>query len=178
MTIMHTDAVPIMDRYEINEITGCWLWLGYVDKNGYARLDGENAHRAFYRKHVGVIADGNDIDHLCKRRDCVNPAHLESITELENNRRKSRTVRYQGKQFDICRHGHPMTGDNLRLYKRAGGGVRRLCAECARARDRKSRTLPNALPPATLGVLAYSGEAPGRESEHSASRTTNERLPG
>jgi hypothetical protein len=39
-------------------------------------------------------------------------------------------------------------------------------------------TLLNVLPPATLGVLAYSGEAPGRESEHSASRTTNERLPG
>ena len=135
MTVLHAAAVPVMERYEINVVTGCWLWLGYVDPKGYAQLAGENAHRAFYRELVGVIEDGNDIDHLCKRRNCVNPAHLESVTEQENIDRITRTVRYQGKAFDICREGHPMSGDNLRLYKR-GDRLRRACAECARVKNR------------------------------------------
>jgi len=116
--IAHSTAVPVLNRYEVNEVTGCWLWLGYTDKNGYARVNSQNAHRVFFVEHVGPVPDGFDVDHLCKRRDCVNPAHLESVTEQENILRITRTVTYQGRSFEICRNGHPLTGDNLRLHNR------------------------------------------------------------
>lgn len=128
--IVHSSVVPEMERYEINLVTGCWLWLGYVNKDGYARLDRENAHAIFYRIHVGPVVEGNDVDHLCKRRNCVNPAHLESVPELENILRRSRTVTYQGRSFDICRNGHALEGDNVRVSTRANGMRRRVCVEC------------------------------------------------
>jgi hypothetical protein len=135
--IAHSTAVPVLNRYEVNEVTGCWLWLGYTDKNGYARVNSQNAHRVFFVEHVGPVPDGFDVDHLCKRRDCVNPAHLESVTEQENILRITRTVTYQGRSFEICRNGHPLTGDNLRLHNRVDRSEkRRGCAVCARAQGR------------------------------------------
>lgn len=132
--IAHAAAVPPMRRYEINEPSGCWLWLGYTDKNGYARLNGQNAHRVFYETHVGPVPEGFDVDHLCKRRNCVNPAHLEAVSEVENLRRQTRTVTFEAKHFEICREGHPMEGDNLRMY--AG---KRTCAQCTRDKDNARR---------------------------------------
>ena len=135
--IAHSTAVPVLNRYEVNEVTGCWLWLGYTDKKGYARVNSQNAHRVFYIEHVGPVPDGFDVDHLCKREGCVNPAHLEAVTEQENLDRITRTVTYQGKKFEICREGHPLTGDNLRLYNRSDRSEkRRGCAVCIRAKAR------------------------------------------
>lgn len=130
-SIIQASAIPEMERYEVNPVTECWLWLGYTNKDGYARLGTENAHRVFYRTHIGTIEPGHDIDHLCKRRNCVNPEHLESVPEVENIRRKSRTVTYAGRRFDICRRGHPMEGANVLVTKR-GDGTRRSCRQCNR----------------------------------------------
>jgi hypothetical protein len=72
--------------------TPCWIWqlslharTGYGAKktNGVSTL----AHRAVYEHHVGPIPDGLELDHLCRVRACVNPAHLEPVTHKENVRR-------------------------------------------------------------------------------------------
>lgn len=74
--------------------SGCWLWSGSrthpVWGYGTVSVDGHMvvAHRAVYEVVVGPIPTGMDIDHLCRVRLCVNPAHLEPVTRLENNRRK------------------------------------------------------------------------------------------
>ena len=71
--------------------SGCWLWLGELNRNGYGRLSvgGRRAmaHRLAYELLVGPIAPGLVLDHLCRVRCCCNPAHLEPVTVRENTHR-------------------------------------------------------------------------------------------
>lgn len=76
--------------------TPCWIWqLKTAKTTGYgiARIKGRDwlAHRWYYEQHVGAIPEGLQIDHLCSQRDCVNPAHLEAVTPLQNARRGRNT---------------------------------------------------------------------------------------
>lgn len=82
------------------QVTGCWLWLGTLDKRGYGLVPtgrahpthcaGEafdpRAHRAAYRAFVGPIPKGHVIAHHCDFPRCVNPAHLSVCTDAENHR--------------------------------------------------------------------------------------------
>lgn len=69
---------------------GCWLWLRTIHpKTRYGMVtDGPrgsgSAHKAFYRHLVGEVPDGMVLDHLCRVRHCVNPAHLRVVTQREN----------------------------------------------------------------------------------------------
>src|SRR5690242_3990108 len=69
----------------------CWLWTASVDHDGYGRfvVDGKTckAHRIAYTLSIGPIPDGLTIDHLCRNKRCVNPAHLEAVSQKENNHR-------------------------------------------------------------------------------------------
>lgn len=68
----------------------CWHWLGSTREGyGLIKFAGQvrNAHRVAYELQVGPIPDGLHIDHLCRNRLCVNAAHLEPVTQAENNRR-------------------------------------------------------------------------------------------
>jgi len=90
--------------------SGCWIWQGQRNSNGYGRLlfqgRKEYAHRAAYTVFVGAIGRDMDIDHECHNRDtacpggdscphraCVNPAHLRQATQQVNrgqaNRRRT-----------------------------------------------------------------------------------------
>lgn len=70
--------------------SGCWVWTAAVDKvTGYGKFHVASetmgyAHRFAYETLVGPIPDGLDIDHLCRNRACVNPAHLEPVTRQVN----------------------------------------------------------------------------------------------
>lgn len=66
----------------------CWIFKGCKNHNGYGRItvgsSKVNAHRVYYEHYIGPIPDGLQIDHLCRVRECVNPAHLEPVTPKEN----------------------------------------------------------------------------------------------
>jgi len=136
---------------KVDKTDGCWLWTGCMTKpagkNGYGqiRLDGrmQVAHRIAYELLVGPIPDGLDLDHLCRTRLCVNPAHLEPVTPYENLRRgESPAARHMRKTH--CNRGHELAGDNLCIVN---GGKSRRCKRCKRdnERARRNRAVPDGI---------------------------------
>ncbi len=119
----------ISPKFLINGETGCWEWIGYIDRGGYARLNinyvSENAHRVLYTLIKGNIPSGLTIDHLCKIRHCINPEHLEPVTLRENIRRGTPHNRIK----TYCVHGHKFTFKNTYTNKLTG---KRTCRTCQR----------------------------------------------
>lgn len=79
-------AQRVWRRIEITD-TGCWLFTGAL-VTGYGRIGlGDThalTHRVMYELLVGPVPEGMDLDHLCRRRACCNPRHLEPVTRREN----------------------------------------------------------------------------------------------
>lgn len=108
----------------------CWLWRGATCQ-GYAMttVQGKHwyVHRLVYAVMVGPIPDGYVIDHLCRKRNCANPQHLEAVTHEENVRRGSRGAMTE------CSKGHAYTEENTYFYKRGKSPEwHRKCRVCRR----------------------------------------------
>lgn len=119
--------------------TGCWLWLGYIDPGGYGRFCRTGAHRWAYERLVGPIPEGLQIDHLCRVRHCVNPAHLEPVTPAVNTRRSPIHRAALNRQKTHCHRGHELAGSNLHLQLRPGRTPKRHCRTCLREWAREHR---------------------------------------
>lgn len=108
----------------------CWEWTSFKDRDGYAmfleaRGLSQRAARFSYKTFVGPIPEGLVIDHLCRRRGCVNPNHLEPVTNRENilrgySPRRERTH---------CKYGHEFTPENT---YRPPTNNSRICRKCHR----------------------------------------------
>ncbi len=76
---------------KVEKTDTCWLWTGSLNSAGYGGFSTgptrDLAHRWAYAHEVGPIPEGLDLDHLCRVKRCVNPAHLEAVTRAENLRR-------------------------------------------------------------------------------------------
>lgn len=123
----------ITDRFwsNVDKTEDCWLWTRPVYGPGYARFwDGESqvlAHRWIYEQIVGPIPTGLTIDHLCRVRHCVNPAHMEPVTNRENIMRGEGITAVRARQTH-CPNGHERSEANT--YWRPNGT--RYCRICHR----------------------------------------------
>lgn len=101
----------------------CWRWNGYRDGQGYGTFShggrSVKAHRVSYTLAHGRIEPGMVIDHLCENTSCVNPAHLEAVSNGENVRRavaSGRIPRPKLSKRRYCKRGHEMTDDNTYVF--------------------------------------------------------------
>lgn len=90
--------------------TGCWNWQGAITPAGYGKLGEAMAHRLVYERERGQIAAGLVLDHRCRNRRCVNPDHLEPVTQSENITRGDLGVR-------------KLSEDDVREIRRLAGTV-------------------------------------------------------
>ena len=140
----------IFSKVSINE-SGCWVWQGSLDRNGYGRFKATiagsarsfSAHRAAYLALVGPIEYGLVPDHLCRNRACVNPAHMEIVSISVNTKRgdhsgkKGRCGRRAGVLVGCGVHGM----DSGYTHKAPNGRTRWVCRPCAV--ERRTRWLKN-----------------------------------
>jgi hypothetical protein len=89
-------------------------------------VNGRNrqAHVVAWEERHGPVPDGYLIHHLCENKACVNVTHLLAVTDKEHRLLHLKKA---------CKHGHPLTEENVALY----GGVR-VCRECHRRRCREA----------------------------------------
>jgi hypothetical protein len=122
----------------------CWTWTS-VQRRGYGRfwLNGryEEAHRIAFGLINGAIPEGLTLDHLCRNRSCVNPAHLEPVTMRENLMRGASPSAVNA-QKTHCLRGHPFDGSNLIIRKRRD----RDCVQCSRQREKAAYERRRAVP--------------------------------
>lgn len=111
----------------------CIPWIGRLTRDGYGQFGVKLAHRLVWEKVHGPIPDGLTVDHLCFRRDCINPWHMQLLTAVQNSRCRSGTRKPQ-KLRTHCKRNHEFTEDNT--YIRADG-MGRACRACARDNTRR-----------------------------------------
>jgi hypothetical protein len=124
---------------------GCWLWAGSKTASGYAVLriqeNGKSVlrrvHRLLYTELVGAIPADLVPDHLCRVRHCVNPDHIEPVTQRENTMRGLGPARFNAEKTH-CDEGHPLSGTNLRVNAKTGQRICKTCQNRA-ARDYRAR---------------------------------------
>lgn len=126
----------------VDPSTGCWLWTGRIDRDGYGRAGSIGAHRAVWLALRGPIPPGLQLDHLCHdpdicyltvkcpHRRCVNPDHLAVCTPLVNSLRSGSFAALNARKVR-CDHGHVFTEANT---YRPPGRPRRDCRACVRQR--------------------------------------------
>lgn len=115
----------------------CWVWVAGRTAQGYglfhpSKTQSVLAHRWAYQQAGNEIPEGMVLDHLCRNRRCVNPLHLEPVTDQENLRRGAGYGLRNGMRRS-CVNGHSYTPENS--YYSPAGELR--CRQCARDRDKR-----------------------------------------
>ena len=118
-----------VDRRGLDE---CWVWQRSTNPQGYGLIRvGERkkvgVHRLSYEIHVGPIPEGMVVDHLCRNRACVNPYHLEVVTNRVNVLRGLGASAQHARKTQ-CPQGHE--------YDATNSVGARICRQCKKEQHR------------------------------------------
>lgn len=131
------DEVPDLVRFwsKVSKTPSCWLWTSPLTKKGYGQFTvgskNFSAHKWSYETFIGPVPGDLTLDHLCRVKHCVNPAHMEPVTREENSRRGH--LFREWPVLIACPKGHPY--DEVNLYIDPKGYPK--CRTCRREGMRK-----------------------------------------
>lgn len=121
-------------------LQGCMLWTGKLRKDGYVNItigsrkdktrSEKLAHRVAYIEWRGKIEKGLVLDHLCRNRHCINPWHLQQVTQRENIMRGNGLAAKYIK-LKTCINGHEKIENNIYRNKY---GIHKGCKICCKER--------------------------------------------
>jgi len=132
------DPAPVRFWRKVQKTETCWNWTGAVARSyGHFMIQQKpaitaKAHRYAYEHLVGPIQKDMTVDHLCRNKLCVNPAHMEIVTASENAKRGN-PLRA------TCKYGHAYDAENTYHYETGPRKGRRKCRTCERLRMRETR---------------------------------------
>ncbi len=132
-------------KHPATMLGSCWIWPRGLSSTGYGNYRGSdgktyNAHKSAYEIFRGKVPSYLSLDHLCRKRDCVNPWHLEIVTQQENCKRGLRGA------SPTCSHGHKYTKETTRYRLSKFGTIHRCCKLCQKYYDsRRQKEKQNAI---------------------------------
>jgi hypothetical protein len=134
--------------------TPCHIWKGKPEGQGYGVITRggvtHKAHRWRYLREVGPIPDGYTLDHLCRVKLCTNPEHMEPVSHRTNVLRGVGPTAANAAKTH-CKHGHPLSGENLRINAKG----QRICRECERRATRDKMRRKRSNPQQRAALNAY-----------------------
>lgn len=142
--------IPSFDRNKvlnkIKKTNGCWYWEGFINDERYGSITinkkNYQAHRLCYELFTGnKIPLDMCIDHICRNRSCVNPQHLEIVTNQENLRRGNGVAAINRRKTHCIRRHEFNSGNTAYYFDKTRNTIRRTCIVCKRAREIKARRL-------------------------------------
>jgi len=136
---------PPQERFwaKVQKTDTCWLWMAvrhHAKSYGQFKYEGRmvQAHVLAYTWLAGPVPKGLELDHLCRVRWCVNPAHLEPVPPLVNGLRGIGPHAVNARKTS-CIHGHPFDEANTYIGTNRHGRPTRVCRICRREVDRRRR---------------------------------------
>lgn len=128
----HVPTKELIIENSTPDETGCWIWKNKPTAHGYGAIcinyKVHAAHRLSYEMFKGELLKGFHIDHLCRKPMCVNPAHLEQVTPMENTMRGVGPASINKKKT-VCIRGHELTRNVKTGY--------RICKTCEKVTARR-----------------------------------------
>jgi len=134
----------IIKKQVREDLSECWLWQGYVNRDGYGVIQDGRHRVAVHRWSYENVGDNGSLGkylarHKCDNPLCCNPSHLEPGTHQQNSQDIIDRGRHFNKNKTECPFGHPLSGDNLRINGTTGY---RECKACSRARNKSNKPAP------------------------------------
>lgn len=130
-----TDSIKARFWAKVDKTDTCWLWTGAKTPDGYGNFWDGTAQVRAHRFSFGTVPPGLVLDHLCRTPACVNPSHLEAVTQRENTLRGVGPTSTNAAKTH-CVKGHEFTPENTYIVPGTPGW--RHCQTCVKEKRDKS----------------------------------------